>query len=307
MNEKSMWNRIPAEAATHAKPWALPLVGQHSQVLPSFEKEQRERAQAKLRAESESITTVEMPVPVVDNRPTAEELQQIFDSAERDGFNKGQAQGFQQGQEAGFEAGRQQAYAEYKAALVEEQIRFRKLADALADPAAHAGDALEAMMVKAIALMTQSVIKRELKIDSAHIVRLVQEAVEALPVGYEQLKLTVNPVDVDALENYKADNGLDWQILADASMSPAGLKIETAQSRIDERVEVRLKQVLQQFATKQLSSLPPEVVPEVQESAGETLFVAEENPSPLASLGLDELDLSDADTGVMDAQGDRHE
>lgn len=293
MKEKSTWDRIPAEQASSAVPWMLPTIGKNSKVLPSFEKEERERKAVERQSRNESISIVEVdPHSLASSQgPTAEELEQIVSSAEKEGFAKGYQEGATKGRSEGYEEGRMQAYAEFKAQLIDEQLRFRKLADALESPLAQQTDALEAMIVKSIALMTQSVVTRELQLDRTHLIGFANHAIEALPVGYQQLKLLINPKDVDLLENYIADNNLSWVLQPDASITEGGLRIETLESRIDQTVETRLKQVLQQFLTKQLSTLtPPEAA--IEEDVDDFMFTAEEQESPLSAFGLDDVNLA---------------
>lgn len=292
MKEKSTWDRIPAEQAGSAVPWMLPTIGKNSKVLPSFEKEERERKAVERQSRNESISIVEVdPHALRSQGPTAEELEQIVASAEKEGFAKGYQEGATKGRSEGYEEGRMQAYAEFKAQLVDEQLRFRKLADALESPLAQQTDALEAMIVKSIALMTQSVVTRELQLDRSHLIEFANQAIDALPVGHQQLKLFINPKDVDLLENYIADNNLSWVLQPDASVTEGGLRIETLESRVDQTVETRLKQVLQQFLTKQLSTLTP--TDTAMEDDGEDFtFTAEEQESPLSAFGLEDVNLA---------------
>lgn len=292
MKDKSTWDKIPAEQAGSAVPWMLPVIGKNANVLPSFEKEERERKAAEDRAKTESVSVVEIDSRSLVNNTglTAEELEQIVASAEKEGFEKGYGDGHQKGHTEGYEEGRLQAYAEFKAQLVDEQLRLRKLADALEAPLAQQTDVLEAMIVKSIALMTQSVITRELQIDRRHLIALAKEAIGALPVGHQQLSLYVNPKDAELLQNYAADNNLTWKIIPDQQLTEGGVRVETLESRVDQSVELRLKHVLQQFITKQLSSLPPLETSDNQDD--EITFEAEEQESPLSAFGLDDVTLS---------------
>ena len=150
MSDSILPNRIPAEAVDQATTWILPPVSDNGRVLSSAEKEARERRERLLRREQEKIETVEMPVQeqVPQVGMTAEEMQAIFDAAEKDGFEQGHKEGFAKGTTEGYEAGRQQGLKEMRAQLVTEQQRFQALASALLDPIHAQDDDLEQIFAR---------------------------------------------------------------------------------------------------------------------------------------------------------------
>jgi flagellar assembly protein FliH len=256
MSDTTLPNRIPAEDIEQATAWVLPPVADNGRVLSSAEKEARERRERLLRCEQEKIEIVEMPVQeqVPQVGMTAEEMQAIFDAAEKDGFEQGHADGFAKGNTEGYEAGRQQGLKEMRAQLVAEQQRFHALANALLNPIdAQDGD-LELMVLDVICTLTQSVVQREVQTDSSQILDLVREAIAALPVGSKNIRVCLNPDDLAAIETYAAEQQLEWRFLSDPQMLPGGCRIETPESRVDFSVSSRLQTVLEQFVNKQLAS-----------------------------------------------------
>lgn len=259
MSENNLPNRIPAEAVNQATAWVLPPVSDKGRVLSSAEKEARERRERLLRREQEKIEVVEMPVP--EQAPqlgmTAEEMQAIFDAAEKDGFEQGHREGFAKGTTEGYEAGRQQGLKEMRAQLAAEQQRFAALANALLEPINAQDDDLEIMLLDAICTLAQSVVQRELQTDSSHILALVRSAIAALPVGSKNIRVCLNPSDLAAVEAYAAEQQLDWRFFADPQLGAGGCRIETPDSRVDFSVSSRLQTVLEQFLTKQLAPTGP--------------------------------------------------
>lgn len=256
MSDTTLPNRIPAEDIEQATAWVLPPVADNGRVLSSAEKEARERRERLLRREQEKIEIVEMPVQeqVPQVGMTAEEMQAIFDAAEKDGFEQGHADGFAKGNTEGYEAGRQQGLKEMRAQLVAEQQRFHALANALLNPIdAQDGD-LELMVLDVICTLTQSVVQREVQTDSSQILDLVREAIAALPVGSKNIRVCLNPDDLAAIETYAAEQQLEWRFLSDPQMLPGGCRIETPESRVDFSVSSRLQTVLEQFVNKQLAT-----------------------------------------------------
>lgn len=255
MSENSLPNRIAAEDADNVTTWVLPPVSDNGRVLSSAEKEARERRERLLRREQETIETVEIPEEAPPQAGmTAEEMQAIFDSAEKDGFEQGHKEGFAKGNTEGFEAGRQQGLMEMRAQLVAEQQRFQKLANALLEPLTAQDDDVENLLLDVICTLTQSVVQRELLTDSSHITALVKSAVSALPIGSKNIRVCLNPDDLAAVETYAAEQQLAWQFFGDAELLPGGCRIETPESRVDFSVSTRLQTVLEQFVNKQLAA-----------------------------------------------------
>lgn len=257
MTSKSLPGRIASENLGDVTSWMLPLVDDTGRVLSSAEKEARDRREKMLQQGKEKIETVEIPVQQKTGM-TAQEMQEIFDAAEKDGFTQGHATGFEQGKTDGYEAGRHQGLMEMRAQLTLEQQRFHNLANALLNPLTAQDNDLENMLLDVICSLTQSVIQRELVTDSSQIVALVKTAVDALPVGSKNIRISLNPDDLAAVETYAADQQLDWKFFGDTQLQPGGCKIDTPESRVDFSVSQRLQTVLEQFLTGQLAQVDGE-------------------------------------------------
>lgn len=260
---KNQPNRIPAEEAGSFQTWHLPPVGAKGAVLPSAEKEAKEIEAEALQQSAESVEDIELPPGVPNTGMTAQEMQEIFDEAERDGFAQGHKDGYEkgmtEGMAEGYEAGQQKGLMEMRQQLVAEQQRFQKLAEALLQPLRSQDDDLEKMLLDIVCTLTQSVVQRELTTDSSHIVELVKAAVEALPVGSSNLRICLNPDDLAAVETYAKEQQLEWRFFGDAQLSPGGCRVEAPNSRVDFSVANRLKSVLEQFVNKQLTDAGDDV------------------------------------------------
>lgn len=256
MSDSSLPNRIPAEAVEQVTTWVLPPVSDNGKVLSSAEKEARDRRERMLRRDQEKIEVVDIPIveQPAQMGMTAEELQSIFDAAEKDGFEQGQKDGFAKGNTEGYEAGRQQGLKEMRAQLVVEQQRFHSLINALLNPLTAQDDDVEMMLLDIICTLTQSVVQREVQTDSSQILTLVRNAIDALPVGSKNIRVCLNPDDLTAIETYAAEQQLDWKFFGDAALLPGGCRIETPESRVDFSVSSRLQTVLEQFISRQLAS-----------------------------------------------------
>lgn len=251
--EKKLPNRIAAEDVDEYRTWRVPLINDNGSVLPSAEKEARERKAQEMKRQGESIEDVDMPAAKPKQGMTAQEMQEIIEAAEKDGFAQGHKEGFDKGMAEGYEAGQQKGLMEMRQQLVAEQQRFQKLAQALLDPVAEQDNDLEKLLLDVICTLTESVVQRELMTDSSHIISLVKTAVDALPVGSKNLRVCLNPDDLAAVETYAEEQQLHWQFIGDQQLAPGGCRIETSESRVDFSVEKRLKTLLTQFVNKQLT------------------------------------------------------
>lgn len=256
MTDSKQTGRIAAETIEAIQPWILPPVNDNGRVLSTVEKEAKERKEALLRKSKESIQTIEMPDQTSPLKGmTAEELEKIFADAEQDGFTKGHAEGFERGRADGYEAGRQQGLKEMRDQLTAEQRRFESIANALLQPLQQQDDAIENLMVNIICHLTQNVIQREMQIDSSHILQLVHTAIDELPIGSKNIRVVLNPVDLQKVEDYVQEQQLEWKLFGDAQLTPGGCRVETAESRVDFSISSRLQSVLEQFLTGQLSAV----------------------------------------------------
>ena len=251
--EKKLPNRIAAEDVGEYRAWRVPLINDNGTVMPSAEKEARERKAQDMKRQGESIEDVDMPGATPKKGMTAQEMQEIIEAAEKDGFAQGHQEGFDKGMAEGYEAGQQKGLMEMRQQLVTEQQRFQKLAQALLTPVAEQDNDLEKLLLDVICTLTDSVVQRELIIDSSHIVTLVKTAVNTLPVGSKNLRVCLNPDDLAAVETYAEEQQLNWQFVGDQQLPPGGCRIETSESRVDFSVEKRLQTVLTQFVNKQLT------------------------------------------------------
>lgn len=253
MTQKQPPSRIPAEALGDYQTWHLPIIEDNGRVLSSAEKEARDREEAQRKLEKESIENIDL-AEAPQAGMTAQEMQEIFDAAEQEGFAQGYNEGLEKGRAEGYAAGQQQGLMEMREHLEQEQRRFQNLAQALLQPLKDQDDDIEQMLIDTICTLTRSVVQRELQLDSSQILALVQTAVAALPVGSKNIRIRLSPEDLPIVEDYAAQQQLDWSFISDPQLTAGGCLVETPESRVDFSVARRLELVLDQFVNKQLSS-----------------------------------------------------
>lgn len=253
MTSNTLPGRIPAASAGEVKSWMLPPVDDAGKVLSSAQKEARERREKMLKQGKETIENVEVAA-LSKTGMTAKDMQEIFDTAEKDGFNQGHEAGLQKGQVEGYEAGRQQGLLEMRSQLAIEKQRLHLLMEGLLNPLTAQDDDVENMLLDVICSLTQSVVQRDLLLDPEHILALVKTAVDALPIGSKNIRICLHPDDVALLDTYAREQQLEWKFFADEHLQLGGCRVETPESRVDFSVSLRLKTVLEQFLTGQLAA-----------------------------------------------------
>ncbi len=241
---QSIPNRIPAEKLDYCRDWPLPEFGENASVVASAEKEARDQ-----RGGREYVEEVESESE--DLQPlTADMLEEITKAAEQDGYQSGFTKGEKHGYEAGYNAGLKAAEEQIQG----EMARVSQISEALVEPLEQQEEALETIILDMVTALTRTIIKRELQLDSGDMVRLVNDAIAALPQGRDQVKLYVNPDDLAVLETYAEAQQKPWKFMADTDLIPGGVRIETQESLVDFSVESRMQTVFEQFAQRQYAT-----------------------------------------------------
>lgn len=245
-------NRIASEDLTDCSTWLLPEINAEGNVLSSAEKERRDR----LAREAEIIEDVE-DEEVTYSPLTADQLQEISDAAEKEGFDKGYAEGLSKGNSEGearaFEETTTRVQKEADERLTMQVSQLLQIGEALVDPIGAQSTQLQQLILRYVTSLTSQIIERELVEDSSHIVSVVKRALAALPVGVDTIKIMVNPDDLALVEAYGEEQDKQWAFRGDSSMQPGGCRIETTESLVDFSVESRVNAMLAQFLDKQLT------------------------------------------------------
>ncbi len=99
----------------------------------------------------------------------------------------------------------------------------------------HVEQALASLAIE----IARQIIRREIKMDSSHVVAVVREAIASLPVTTEPMRIHLNPVDAlcvkEAFLLSEADHSC--RIVEDPVVSIGGCRIVSATSQIDATIE----------------------------------------------------------------------
>ena len=187
-----------------------------------------------IRSEALSNEAVAWTAPEVDGRPatlSAAALEEMDSAAIR---QQAWDTGFKEGRTAGLESGRQELML--KAASLEQVLA------ALARPLHELDHRVEEELLALVHAIVRQVVRREVNLDSSHVVGVIREGLTALPLASEDIVVRLHPADAEvARECLPADDDdRAWRIEADPVIQRGGCLIVTSTSHVDERLETRL-------------------------------------------------------------------
>jgi flagellar assembly protein FliH len=168
----------------------------------------------------------ESPAEQIPEPPTAEEIERIQREAWEEAYARGREEGLAQG-------------------LTEARQQAKRLADALdvlAEPLRELDERVMEEMVAMTIAIARQLVRRELRTDPGQIVGVVQQAVSALPVAAQRVRVTLHPEDAATVREVLSEDGrlAVWEIIEDPTLTRGGCRVETEHSRIDASVERRL-------------------------------------------------------------------
>lgn len=149
-----------------------------------------------------------------------------------------------QAREEGYAAGLAEGRAAAKQQLDERLARLEAICTAAARPLAGMDDAVERELALLATLIARRVVARELQLDPSLIERVVREAAAALPAATRELRVWVNPSDMDLLRELGAAEP-HWRLGANPALQRGDCMLESASSRLDARLSTRLSAVIE--------------------------------------------------------------
>ncbi len=228
-------------------------------------------------------------------------LQRAYEEGLAKGLEEGRAQGFEQGKAEGFEAGNSEARQQVEEQGRQQQEAFgaqaeetlnglNALVHALQNPLENQ---LDETVNRAIATLVHQVstqvIKSELEINPEHIVTVVKELFQQLPMTDREVRFHLHPEDKALLESglQLSSGAFQWRMESDEQIARGGCHVESHNFSVDETVEQRLEQSVRKvfgLSSEELAALNEEGQSEIEDDT-----VAEETESDVDSGDADEV------------------
>jgi len=207
-------SRVIPAAEGHAQQWKPPDMGGHS-----------------VQEENEPAPD---PAPLL----TAAELEELAARAQQEGYEQGRSEGFEFGHREGLEAGRRE--------LQEKLAVFDRLLQSLETPFEELDDQVEQEVVTLVIAMVRQLIRREIRTDPSHIVGVVREALNILPVNTRRIRVLLHPDDAAVVRDAYTlgESDQKWQIIEDPVIQRGGCRVVTEHSQIDATLESRINALI---------------------------------------------------------------
>ena len=178
------------------------------------------------------------------NPLTVEALEAVQQAAQEEGFKLGYDEGYQQGHEAGLKAG--------EADILQQAQHWQSLIDSLNSPLKAVDAQVEQDLLSMLSLLARQMIYQEIRQRPELVLTAVREALAVLPVSDRQLKVYLNPEDMELVKTgLKLDEDTGWQWYEDPLVSRGGVKLVTADTTIDATVETRLNNLISRLLSQE--------------------------------------------------------
>jgi len=161
---------------------------------------------------------------------TAGHLEELQKEAFDEAFQKGHAEGLAAGE----------------AAVRDRADRFDQLLRALSEPFDRLDDSVEKQLVELAIAIVKQLFRREIKIDPSHVIGVVREAIQLLPIASRNVQVQLHPDDAALVRETlsPAEGEPAWTIVEDPLVAHGGCRITTENSHIDATTEARLQAVI---------------------------------------------------------------
>ena len=175
---------------------------------------------------------------------TAVQLERI----QKQAYDEAYARGLKEGVAAGQTHIREQAQV------------FVGLANALHNPIKQTDEIIENEIVMMCMSIAKQIIRREISLDSGHIISVIREALAALPVASQKVRIFLHPDDVVLVRKGLAElnDDISWSVVDDLTLTRGGCKVTTENSQIDATLETRIAMIASKILIDERSNDKPD-------------------------------------------------
>jgi len=233
--------------------WSFPSFDEQALNVIAKQQEPEENGQSELSAEEELAAVEVEEVEVEEIQPlTIEEVEAVRQDAYNEGFAAGEKDGFHAGQIKAAQQAQQELQPRLQA--------LENIMHQLFEPINQQDRELEHCMLELVQQIATEVIRRELQLDSGMIAQVVRESIRQLPLEGEQVRIYLNPQDIESVKQLREQHEGSWRIIEDADLQPGGCRVESGPTMVDASMESRIAQIFRQLEEQQrsLQAQPPE-------------------------------------------------
>ena len=168
---------------------------------------------------------------------TAGRLEAIQKDAYEEAWQKGHAEGLKAGEQA----------------MAQRIERLDELLVSLAKPFDQLDEQIEKQLVELAMSVTRQLFRREIRDEPTHVIGVVREAIQLLPVASRNVQVHLHPDDAALVHEYLAPAETEpaWVVVEDPLASRGGCMITTENSQVDASAESRLNALINDIAGDQ--------------------------------------------------------
>lgn len=185
--------------------------------------------------ESPEARVARWDVPAIDGSDgkgylTAGRLEELQKDAYEEAWNSGHADGLAAGQQE----------------VQRRAERFDELLHALCKPFDNLDESVEKQLVELSMAVVKQLFRREIKLDPSHVVGVVREAIQLLPIASRNAQVHLHPDDAVLVRESlaPAEGEPAWSIIEDPLVAHGGCTVTTDNSQIDATADARLQSAI---------------------------------------------------------------
>lgn len=160
-----------------------------------------------------------------------------------------QAQAYKEAYDAGFAKGHAEGIGAGQQEIQRQTALLSRLLDGLSQPFLDLDEQVEQEVVQLALTIARNLVRRELKADPGQIVGLVKEALSALPVASQSVRIFLHRDDVAVVKDALAGNEMErsWSVQEDPTLNPGDCRVLSENSEVDATLERRVAAIVAQL------------------------------------------------------------
>ena len=236
--------------------WQLPdVTEQNDDEITLFERQPHSQSEVEEQETVAPLTLAELEQMQAQAEEEAREAGR--EAGYQEGIEKGRLEGLSQGHEEGFNQGKQQGIEQGLAEAKGLIERLEQLVKHIENPVATVDAQVETSLLNLTTNLAKAVIGSEVKTHPEHILTVMRQGIDALPVKKQDVTIRLNPADVELVEQAYSASQLErnkWEIESDPTLTQGDCIIGSLKSEVDMGLNLRTQSVLS-YLTEQQTQL----------------------------------------------------
>ena len=250
--------RIPADEVKDSKRWNLPYWTEPSHLVHSEEHAQDDEVVVEdEEIEVEPLTAEQLELirqeafneglnqGLIEGRQKGEKLG--YEAGHLEGLEKGQIEGRKLGFDSGFEKGEIKALEQGEKNTTKNTNHIKSILNAIDQHLNQQKKEISENLPDIILAIAKAVVTQELSQGSEHIVAIVQQALDSLPLESGHLKIEVNPHDLPYIEAAIEQGEFEGEAHASEKIDEGGCRIHSRYSAVNFTISERWQAIEKQY------------------------------------------------------------